>query len=230
MSDHEAPAPVPAPETSSRDLIIDRIGEGIYAIRYALVPMYLLLWVAMIAYNIQFAREIFDFLVQHDATGWHFGANDATHYLLWILSLIDITMIGNLVVMTTVGGFSTFVKEFDLMKLEGRPRWMNGLDSTTLKNKMGMSLIGVSAIHLLKTFMEIVEKFSEMIEKAFHIDWATQINAAGVALGFTVQGGLLAASAVLQIIIHLVFIVTTLAIAKNAMLMHGHTPKPSGAH
>lgn len=201
-----------------RTPLIDRIGEAIYAIRYALVPMYVLLWAALIAYNVQFAREIFDFLVVIDPSGWHVRVNDSTHYLLWILSLIDITMIGNLVVMTTVGGYSTFIKEFDLASLEGKPRWMNGLDSTTLKNKMGMSLIGVSAIHLLKTFMEIVEKFERLYEQA------------GAGHPVWDQAWLLACSAAIQLIIHLVFIVTTLAFAKNAQLMHGHTAKPPEVH
>jgi uncharacterized protein (TIGR00645 family) len=233
MSDHEhgvahsaiaGPPPPPPPSNpfGSEDKMIDRIGEWIYGIRYALVPMYILLWVAMVAYNIQYAREIFDFLMMRDGNGWHILANDSTHYLLWILSLIDITMIANLVVMTTIGGFSTFIKEFNLAELEGRPRWMNGLDSTTLKNKMGMSLIGVSAIHLLKTFMENVEKFTQMIEEAFKIDWATQVNAYGVGVGFAVKGGLLATNSVLQIVIHVVFIMTTLAFARNSQLMHAH--------
>lgn len=204
----------------SREVLMEDIGELIYAIRFALVPMYVLLWVALIAYNVQFAREIFDFLfiVNPAASWWHaitFRVNDSTHYLLWILSLIDITMIGNLVVMTTVGGYSTFVKEYDLKKLEGRPRWMNGLDSTTLKNKMGMSLIGVSAIHLLKTFMEIVERFDHLYEMSLKGE-AVLIPSAVLAIGVTIQ-----------IIIHMVFIGTTLAFAKNGALMHGHHPKPS---
>ena len=199
-------------ETQER--LIDTIGEWIYAIRFALVPMYILLWVALIAYNVQYAREIFDFLFV-TAPGFGFRDNDSTHYLLFILSLIDITMIGNLVVMTTIGGFSTFVKEYRLDKLEGRPRWMNGLDSTALKNKMGMSLIGVSAIHLLKTFMENVEKFQDLYKSALKQE---QVYPAIMVL---------TANTTIQIIIHLVFILTTLAFAKNAMLMHAHVPKPS---
>lgn len=204
---------------------MDFIGECVYAIRFLLVPMYLLLWLALIAYNVQYAREIFDFLfAPNGAGGFIWRDNDSTHYLLFILSLIDITMIGNLVVMTTIGGFSTFVKEYRLDELEGRPRWMNGLDSTALKNKMGMSLVGVSAIHLLKTFMENVEKFTAMTEKAFHTDWGTVQNAAGVSTGYLVQGSLITANTVLQIVIHLVFIVTTLAFARNKMLMHSADP------
>lgn len=198
-----------------RRWLLDGIGELIYAIRFALVPMYLMLWVAVLAYNVQFGREIFDFLFVITPGSITFRTNDSTHYLIWILNLIDITMIDNLVVMTTIGGYSTFVKEFDLTKLEGRPRWMNGLDSTALKNKMGMSLIGVSAVHLLKTFMENVENF----------DMLYKMSLAGKPV--LLPAAMLGASTAIQIIIHLVFIVTTLAFAKNAILMHAHHPKPS---
>jgi uncharacterized protein (TIGR00645 family) len=176
---------------------ITEIGEAIYGIRWGLIPMYLGLWIGMIAYNIQFFREVLEFMFV-----WPKGAsypllreNDSTHFLLWILSLIDITMIANLVVMTTVGGFSTFVKEYDFDHLVGRPRWMNGLDSSTLKIKMGMSLVGVSAIQLLKTFME-AEKTS----------WDDVLK---------------------LVLIHVVFILTTLAFTFNAKLLHGHAPAPS---
>ncbi len=169
---------------------ITEIGEIIYGIRWGLIPMYLGLWIAIIAYNVQFFREIIEFLFIWTPGHMfpHFRENNSTHYLLWILGLIDITMIGNLVVMTTVGGFSTFVKEYDVSKLEGRPRWMNGLDSSTLKIKMGMSLVGVTAIHMLKTFMELD-----------HASWDTVLK---------------------EVLIHAVFIGTTLAFAFNAKILH----------
>ena len=178
--------------------LLDTIGEMIYGIRWGLVPMYVGLWVAIIAYNVQFYKELVEFIFVVNDSGIHFRENDSTHYLLWVLGMIDITMIANLIVMITVGGYSTFIKEFDLKSLKGRPRWMNGLDSNTLKNKMGMSLVGVSAIRLLQTFME-----------AGTTDW-NQVNK--------------------QILMHLVFIITTLAFAFNAKLMHGHTPKPAEEH
>lgn len=172
--------------------VIDQIGIAIFGIRWGLVPMYLGLWVAMLAYDYQFFKEMTEFLLEG-------GHHTSTQYLLWLLGLIDITMIGNLVVMTTVGGFSTFVKEYDFSSLEGKPRWMNKLDSSTLKIKMGMSLVGVTAIQLLKTFMESHDMSWDQIGK--------------------------------EVLIHVVFIATTVGFTINAKLMHGNdhgAPAPSG--
>jgi uncharacterized protein (TIGR00645 family) len=175
--------------TFSEKSLIEKIGAVIFSIRWTLVPMYVGLWIVMLAYDYQFFKEMFEFIFLKEHDG-----HNSTAYLLWILGLIDITMIGNLVVMTTVGGFSTFVKEYDFGTLKGMPRWMNGLDSSTLKIKMGMSLVGVSAIHLLKTFMEP------------HASW-DEIGK--------------------EVLIHVVFIGTTLGFALNAKLLHSHHPAPS---
>jgi uncharacterized protein (TIGR00645 family) len=138
--------------------IVDRVGGAIYAIRWGLVPMYLGLWLPIIGYCIHYFQEIFSFTFAVEGYYPIFRLHDSSEWLLFILNLIDITMIGNLVVMTTIGGYSTFVKEFKIQSLENKPRWMNGLDSTTLKIKMSMSLAGVSAVHLLKTFIDISDR------------------------------------------------------------------------
>jgi uncharacterized protein (TIGR00645 family) len=139
--------------TKTRDDYIDDIGEATYAIRWGLVPMYFGLWIAIVLYNLHFFREIIDFIFEFDG-GIHLKHNNSNDYVIWILSLIDVTMIGNLMVMTTVGGYSTFVKEFRLDRLANKPRWMNGLDSSQLKIKTGMSLIMISGINLLRIYME----------------------------------------------------------------------------
>lgn len=170
--------------------LIDAVGRLVFSIRWGLVPMYLLLWVAMISYNIHFAMEMVGFLVKFSPVFpfiW-FPLNDGNEYLLWILSLIDITMIGNLVVMTTIGGFSTFVRAFDTTGRFRMPHWLVGLDSNTLKIKMGMSLVAVSAIHLLKTFMDTHQD----------ANWDIVLQ---------------------QCLIHVVFIFTTVAFTMNARLM-----------
>lgn len=143
---------------------IDRFGRLVFSIRWGLVPMYLGLWLAIMAYNVQFAIEMGHFLVEFHPYPM-FKTHTETEYLLWILGLIDMTMIGNLVVMTTIGGFSTFVREFDLSGRYRMPNWLIGLDSNTLKIKMGMSLVGVSAIHLLRTFMSAENASWDLIWK-----------------------------------------------------------------
>jgi uncharacterized protein (TIGR00645 family) len=176
------------------------VGKSIYAIRWALAPMYLGLWIAMVGYGLHYFLEIFRFAFEMH--GWIPAPreNDSSAWLLFILNLIDITMIGNLVVMTTIGGYSTFVKEFDAKGLENKPRWMNGLDSSTLKIKMAMSLAGVSAVHLLKTFIDIGEHPLT--------DWRP---------------------VTFQIGIHMVFLFSMLAFTLNSRFMHA-SHKPADDH
>ena len=173
---------------------IDMVGRWVYGIRWGLVPMYLGLWVAMVAYNFQFIRELFNFLVETNGPYWYLKDNTETSYLLWILGLIDITMIGNLVVMTTIGGFSTFVRQYDLSGRFRMPSWLDELDSNTLKIKMGMSLVAVTAIHLLKTFMNIHDVSWDILWK--------------------------------EVLIHVVFMFTTIAFTINAKFM----PHKSQSH
>jgi uncharacterized protein (TIGR00645 family) len=143
--------------------LVDAIGEMIFSIRWGLVPMYLLMWVAVVSYVLWFGQEIFSFWFalyddaphQFAVGPWHphFLLHNGEDFIVWSLGLIDASMVANLIVMTTVGGYSTFVKEFDIKALNGRPRWMNRLDSSTLKIKMAVSLIGITAILILRTSM-----------------------------------------------------------------------------
>lgn len=165
------------PPVSEASKMFAFLGTAVYSIRWALVPMYLGLWVAMVAYNIQFFGEIIGFLLK--------SRHDETDYLLWILALIDMTMIGNLVVMITVGGYSTFVREFHL-KSSNMPEWLNHLDSNSLKIKIGMSLVGVSAIHLLKTFMDVHDTSWDDVLKEIAIHFTFM----GTTIAFTVNAWL----------------------------------------
>jgi uncharacterized protein (TIGR00645 family) len=63
-------------------------------------------------------------------------------------------MVAHLVVMTGTSGFSIFVKEYDYKKLPNRPRYLRSMNSTTQKVKMGVSIMAISLVHLLKTFLE----------------------------------------------------------------------------
>jgi uncharacterized protein (TIGR00645 family) len=194
-------------EPTETKSLVERIGETIFAIRWGLAPMYVGLWIAVVAYNIQFFREIFDFTLGFQNGHLIFKQVDSEMFLMWVLGLIDITMVANLVVMIVIGGYSTFVKEFDLKRLEGKPRWMNKLDSNVLKIKMSMSLIGISAIQLLRTFMQISNQLNDMITHNLHDLVMAEIISINVGL---------------QVGVHLVFIVTTLGFTYNARLLHSH--------
>lgn len=125
---------------------VSALGAGIFSIRWGLVPMYLGLWLVIGLYNIVFFKEMVEVCR-------HMGTLTEADLMLFALGLVDMTMIANLVVMTTIGGYSIFVKEFDYMTLTDRPRWLKDISSSTQKIKMGMSLIGISLVHLLKSFI-----------------------------------------------------------------------------
>jgi uncharacterized protein (TIGR00645 family) len=74
--------------------------------------------------------------------------------MLVILSLIDVVMISNLLVMVIVGGYETFVSRLNLEGHPDEPEWLSHVNASVLKIKLAMAIIGISSIHLLRTFIE----------------------------------------------------------------------------
>ena len=93
-----------------------------------------------------------------------------TDVMLGILTLVDITMVANLLIMVIIGGYSTFVSKLDIDMHEDRPEWLQKVDAGTLKVKLAGSLVGVSGIHLLQTFINIENQKSE------HVMWQVIIH------------------------------------------------------
>lgn len=115
--------------------------------RWLLMPMYLGLGVALGLYCYKFLEEL-----------WHLCAEiaviDESRLLLGVLGLVDVCMIGNLIIMIIIGGYSIFIQRIDFDAYGAdKPQGFNTLNSGALKVKMGLSLIGVSSIHLLKAFI-----------------------------------------------------------------------------
>jgi uncharacterized protein (TIGR00645 family) len=73
--------------------------------------------------------------------------------MLVVLGLIDVVMISNLLVMVIVGGYDTFVSRIDLEDHPDEPEWLSHVNASVLKVKLGTAIIGISSIHLLKTFI-----------------------------------------------------------------------------
>lgn len=180
-------------KTAAPNRAIQVISRIVFETRWLLVPIYLAMIIAIAAYVVLFTKQA----LEMGLGVWHW---DAEHLLLASLALVDMSMVANLIVMILAGGFSTFVAEFDQSLFPNRPRWMNGLDSTTLKIQMGKSLIGVTSVHLLQTFMRLHD-----ILKEDH----------GVAL------------VVAEIAIHVVFIATTVSYCYISKLTHGHKVTPA---
>lgn len=130
------------------NFFVTAIGKAIFAIRWLLAPMYLLLYVALGIYIARYSLDIFEMFVAAFREG-----QKSEVLMLGILELVDMTMIANLVVMTTTGGYSIFVKEFP-DDTPNRPRWLGkNFSSSEQKIKMVMSLIGIADVTLLHDFI-----------------------------------------------------------------------------
>ncbi len=119
----------------------------IFGSRWLQLPLYLGLIVAQCVYVFLFLKELWH-LIAHAAD---FGEQQI---MLVVLGLIDVVMISNLLVMVIVGGYETFVSR---LKLEGhpdQPEWLSHVNAGILKVKLAMAIIGISSIHLLRTFIE----------------------------------------------------------------------------
>ena len=118
----------------------------IFGSRWLQLPLYLGLIVAQGVYVFLFIKELLH-LVQ--------GANALTEQgiMLLVLGLIDVVMISNLLVMVIVGGYETFVSRLNLQNHPDQPEWLSHVNASVLKVKLAMAIIGISSIHLLKTFI-----------------------------------------------------------------------------
>src|SRR3990167_2461191 len=74
--------------------------------------------------------------------------------MLVVLALIDVVMISNLLIMVIVGGYETFVSRLHLEDPPDQPEWLSHVNASVLKVKLATAIIGISSIHLLKTFIE----------------------------------------------------------------------------
>ena len=119
----------------------------IFASRWLQVPLYLGLIVAQGVYVVLFLKELWH-LISHAAT---FGEQQI---MLVVLGLIDVVMISNLLVMVIVGGYETFVSRLGLSGHPDQPEWLSHVNASILKIKLAMAIIGISSIHLLRTFIE----------------------------------------------------------------------------
>ena len=88
---------------------------------------------------------------------WHLvlGATQFTEQemMLIVLGLIDVVMISNLLIMVIVGGYETFVSRLELELHPDQPEWLSHVNASVLKIKLAMAIIGISSIHLLRTFI-----------------------------------------------------------------------------
>lgn len=159
--------------------------QFIFFSRWMQLPIYLGLIIASLVYAFKFFIQlhhlIFEFQIMNENT-----------ILLSVLGLIDISMVINLLVVVFIGGYTTFVSKIDFQGHEDRPVWLSKINSSTLKIKLIVSLVSISGVHLLKTFIDIHN--------------------------IPLQ------DAIMQVAIHLVFILSALLLAYTDKIMH-HSPE-----
>ncbi len=123
------------------------LSKLVFSSRWMQLPLYLGLIAAQAVYVVVFVKEL-----------WHLihGAItlDEQGVMLIVLGLIDVVMISNLLVMVIVGGYETFVSRLNLRGHPDQPEWLSHVNASVLKVKLAMAIIGISSIHLLKTFIE----------------------------------------------------------------------------
>lgn len=91
--------------------------------------------------------------------------------MLVVLGLIDVVMISNLLIMVIVGGYETFVSRMHLEGHPDQPEWLSHVNASVLKTKLGMAIIGISSIHLLKTFINVKAYTTDevMLQTVIHV-------------------------------------------------------------
>jgi uncharacterized protein (TIGR00645 family) len=141
-----------------------KISAVIFMGRWLQLPLYLGLILILAAYVYRFIRELFSLII-------HLNGFDDTHIMLGVLDLIDVVMIANLLIMVVMGGYETFVSHLDLGSHPDNPEWLDHLDAGAMKIKLALSLIGISSIHLLRTFIDPTKlsNFSVMWQVIIHL-------------------------------------------------------------
>jgi len=146
----------------------------IFASRWIMAPFYVGLVVCLALLMLKFIQELL-----HMIPGV-FAAKDS-EVILAVLTLVDLSLAGNLLLMVIFAGYENFVSKIDTADSEDRPEWMGKVDFSGLKLKLIASIVAISGIHLLKSFMNI--------EKVDKTDLAWLV---GVHMAFVVSGVLLA--------------------------------------
>ena len=186
------PSPVPSPSQQLRPL-----PRLIFASRWLQLPLYLGLILAQAVYVFHFWVELVHLI---EAAFGNAGALDKlvasigyksdvapaalneTIIMLVVLALIDVVMISNLLIMVIVGGYETFVSRLDLEGHRDQPEWLSHVNASVLKVKLATAIIGISSIHLLKTFINAANYTDKVLLWQTVIHIAFLFSALAIAL------------------------------------------------
>lgn len=160
-----------------------RLEQFIFFSRWLQMPIYIGLIVASLLYSAKFMIQLYHLIVD-------FTTLTENTIMLSVLGLVDISMVINLLVIVFIGGYWTFVSKIDFEGHQDKPEWLSKINASTLKIKLIISLVSISGVHLLKTFVDIHN--------------------------IPLQ------DSILQICIHLVFLISAVLLAYTDKIMHSH--------
>jgi uncharacterized protein (TIGR00645 family) len=168
----------------------------IFASRWLQLPLYLGLILAQCVYVFHFWVELKDLIgaaLGNVASLNHIldvvtvpGATRPTKLtettiMLVVLGLIDVVMISNLLIMVIIGGYETFVSRMHLQGHPDQPEWLSHVNASVLKTKLAMAIIGISSIHLLKTFINAGAYTEKVLVAQTVIHFAFLLSAMAIA-------------------------------------------------
>jgi uncharacterized protein (TIGR00645 family) len=172
------------------------LASFMFASRWLQLPLYLGLILAQCVYVFHFWVELKDLVFaamgNEDALQHIFQAvavpgaplpdklNETT-IMLVVLGLIDVVMISNLLIMVIVGGYETFVSRMYLEDHPDQPEWLSHVNASVLKTKLAMAIIGISSIHLLKTFINAASYTEKVLVAQTGIHIAFLLSAMAIA-------------------------------------------------
>jgi uncharacterized protein (TIGR00645 family) len=160
--------------------IEQRFEQTLFASRWLMAPMYLGLVVALFMLVVVFLRQVVYYAQQ-------IMTMSAETVILATLTLIDLTLAANLLLIVLLSGYENFVSKFDIDDGGDRPDWMGTVDFGGLKMKLIASIVAISGIHLLKRFMEIGDSVADAKFGETELYWFVVIH-----LTFVVSGVLMA--------------------------------------
>jgi uncharacterized protein (TIGR00645 family) len=189
----------------------------IFSSRWLQLPLYVGLIVAQCVYVYLFAKELWHLIHEAPSLG-------EQEIMLIVLGLIDVVMISNLLIMVIVGGYETFVSRLGLEHHPDQPEWLSHVNASVLKVKLAMAIIGISSIHLLKTFIAA----GTLNGLPFCSPDVLAAMAESDGAGAMIKCATLTPMGVMwQTIIHVVFILSAIGIAYTDRLMHAVNGKDS---
>jgi uncharacterized protein (TIGR00645 family) len=170
--------------------IVERLLENaIFASRWLLAPFYLGLALSIVVVLIKFIAEFFHLAV-------HAFTATESDVILGILALVDLTLMGSLLIIVIFSGYENFVSKIDHTGHKDWPEWMGTIDFSALKLKLLSSIVAISAVHLLKSFMALKTITPEMERSLFWL-----------------------------VVIHLVFVVSSVLLALSDRISGKHSEK-----